>query len=265
MARSESRMGSEIGSGLASLDRAVEVIRRHWGGILSRYALASGPMVWAGWLWIDAVVAQDRRGLGPASLAVTVALVWRWAGLSFVQAWVMRRTGGAAAGPVWPRLWAIVLTRLYANLAIVWGGLVVLPGVWGLYGSGMAGPILIQRRRRAWAAMRELGGLMFASLGVLWRHLSAVSGLFLVVVLNTVVIQWLVVNTVLPSLVGLDTADLRLSMAGAAWWISTFFLLWLGFDLYWAVACVLLLDQLQARRTGSDLSGRLAAMEGASV
>ena len=67
-------------------------------------------------------------------------------------------------------------------------------------------------------------------------------------------------GTVLPSLLGLDAQDLRLTMQGPAWSLSVGYFLFVAFDLLWTVASVFVFYDLRSRRLGADLRLRVQAL-----
>ncbi|MEM9752300.1 MAG: hypothetical protein AAF916_02845 [Planctomycetota bacterium] len=243
------------------LDLAAAYLRRCGGAVLAWYAIAMAPLLVAGWFWIDAASAEDRGAVRGAGLFVVAAMVWRWAWLVPVQATVMRDTGMPVrytAG----RIGAAVLSRLASHILIVWGGLVIFPGFFGFYvGSFVTVALLSAERDTAiGAGVQRTLGLTWTNLGGLLRHTWASLALLLIWALTLLLTVNLSVTLVLPSLMGIDTTDLRLAMTGPAWWLGMGMLGWVVFDIYWQVSAVFTVRQLEAQRSGGDLFARLDAL-----
>ena len=161
-----------------------------------------------------------------------------------VQAGVLRDLGVAVATPPWRRAGTVVLTRAAAAPFIACGGLLVLPAVLGLYLSLLVSPALVASERRAGPALADLGRLIGRNINLLTRHATLLTLLLVIAGASAVSVQVVLINVALPSLMGVDTADLQVSMVNVAWWLSSLLLMLLVFDLYASVAAVFLLEQL---------------------
>ncbi len=251
----------QIRTGRLSLDAAAAYLRARGWAVLAWYLLAIAPLLGASWLWIDTVAAQDRAGLRWASWLVVAAMLWRWAGLTLVQEKVMRDLGQAVLRSSWRRMLVIVLTRLTMHVGMIWGGWLVLPGVFCFYVSGFVAPAMLASEHPGGAVLRHVAELVARSFRLLARHAAMLSILFVVTAICLLCAQGVLVAVILPSLLGVDTTDLWLSMSHVAWWLFSLLLLLLLFDLYWSVGAVFLIEQLMARRTGSDLAARLVQLK----
>ena len=72
--------------------------------------------------------------------------------------------------------------------------------------------------------------------------------------------QTILAQTVLPNLLGIDTADLNVTLDSWAWRLGILYFVFLLLDLFWTVASVLIYYDSQSRRTATDLRTRLAAV-----
>lgn len=246
--------------GVGSLDLASAYLRAAGLGVVARYLVATGPLLLAGWMWIDVVAAEDRQGVAGASTLVVGGLIWRWAGLVWVQAAVMRDIGirtELSAG----RVATAVLGRLASHVMMGWGGVAILPALLGFYFSSFVTVMLLDPKHGTGAALKVTGGLVWNNLGQLWKLATVKFVLFFMGLLSAALVQALLLWTVLPSILGMDTTDLQLAARGVAWWLSLGFLTWAVFDLFWSVASVFEFEQLQARRTGGDLNARLIQLQ----
>lgn len=252
---------AEARSCLPPLDAAVRFARGQAAWLLPMYVLAMGPFAAAVWLAIDAVTAQDRAALALPCLLLVPATLWRWVGLSAMQRRVLAQLRAQPVRPLWPRLGGVLTARLGAHLLVTWGGLLLVLPFWGLFIGGFATPAVLEQDRRATAAVVEVLRWINRSVGYLGRLSAVLCLLAMLLVLAVAGVQLALAFTVLPSLLGIDAADLRLTMASLGWALCSGFLVFMVFDLYWTVAAVLVLDHLRMRRTGSDLAARLATLE----
>lgn len=243
------------------LDLAAASLRRRGAAAAGLYAWSIAPLLAAGWLWIDAASAQDRAGLREASWLVVAAMVWRWTWLVPMQARVMRDAGVEVRCT--PGRWATaVFARLGAHAMLAWGSLLILPGLIGFYAGSFVTVLLLRARPEEAVGSAVLGalGMAWANLVALWKHTIALLALSLVWALTVLLVTLLMVGTLLPSLLGIDTTDVQLAMRGPAWWLSLGILGFVLLDLFWQVAAVFTVLQLDARRHGGDLRGRIATL-----
>ncbi|MEM7624130.1 MAG: hypothetical protein AAF333_00730 [Planctomycetota bacterium] len=206
--------------------------------------------------------AEDRRALPWMSVLVCGAMLWRWAGLAWVQAHVMRDIGMKVRWS-WSRVGAIVASRLIAHIVLIWGSFLVVPGLVAFYFSGYVSVAVLKAERGGVSeAVKSSLVMVWCNVGRLAKSSVGLGVLFLLGLASLVLVQVMLIWTVLPSLLGIDTTDLRLATSGVAWWISLFFLGWITFDLFWTVAGVFEFNELRARRTGGDLTARLRRLSG---
>src|SRR5438105_3934179 len=114
-------------SALAPLDAGLEYLRAHLMRVLPLYLLAMAPLSLCALLIIDSISAGQRTALWLWALPVVPAMVWRWIGQAALQRRVQADLRGQPPLPLWPRLPAILVTRMLANLALLWGSFVVVP------------------------------------------------------------------------------------------------------------------------------------------
>lgn len=199
----------------------------------------------------------DRLGLTPACIAVTAAMLWRWAWLAKVQQVVMTDMGMPSRPLTLGLMGRIVLVRLIAHVGMVWGSLLIVPGLWSFYVSALVSPATLSPDRPVDGALRACLALVARHLGLLARHGMLLSLLMLLALVMMAGMQLFFLQTLLPSLMGMDSADLVITMSHLSWFLFILLVVLLAFDLYWSVGAVLLMQQLEARRTGSDLMARL--------
>lgn len=90
----------------------------------------------------------------------------------------------------------------------------------------------------------------------MWIGVAITMALLLAVV-AVFALHWFLMETVLPSLLGLNVEDLWLTLRGKAWVLCVAYFLFLAFDYFWTVASVMVFYDLQSRQLGSDLRLRL--------
>lgn len=252
--------GQSINAGRASLDASAAYLRHRGQAVIGWYLVAIGPLLLAAWWWIGSVASGDRLSLGPASVAITLAMLWRWAWLVKVHQQVMRDVGMIDRKLNTGLVVQIVLFRLIAHVGMGWGALLILPGVWSFYLSAFITPVMLMTDKPAASALRYTLGLITQHLRLLVRHGCMLTLLALLTLLAMGVSQAFLTSTVLPSLLGVDASDLAITLSSSVWWMFMGLMVMLAFDLYWSVGSVLLLQQLEARQTGADLRARLGAL-----
>lgn len=251
--------GSE--SATAPLDVALEYLRRRLDRVLGLYVIAAAPMTLVMLRVIDAVTAEHRRGIGPACLLLSIATVWRWVWQAAIQRRVQQELRGEPPRPLRPHLLSIIWLRLVSNLLVTWGGLLVLPSIYGLILSGFAAPVVLERGDGPVKALATAMGWVHRNIKRTTRITAVLSVLSLLGLLGIVGLHVMLLGTVLPSLLGIDTATVRLTVSGLAWWMSVGWFAFLVFDLYWTVASVMIFYDLQSTRLGTDLARRLASLD----
>lgn len=245
-------------STLLPLDRAVEYARENLFTLLPIYALSAAPMTLAMYYAIDIVSSQHRSALPLVCLLLVPATLWRWTGLAFLQRRVQSDVRGTPALSVRSRLHWILLLRLYGNFMLTWASIVFVFAPPGLILSGLATPLLLDQPGPVGAIVHQGFKWTRDSAGRLMRMISALSILSLVVLLAVVLLHVIVLEILLPNLTGYESPEQKLTVYSAAWYLSVGYALFLLFDFYWAIASVFIFDDLQSRRTGSDLKRQLA-------
>jgi hypothetical protein len=191
---------------------------------------------------------------------LTVATVWRWAWLGVVQ----RRVGADLRGdpplPLRRRLMPILLARLVSNVAMTWGGILIVPMFYGFFVSGFATPLLLESEEPALPRLLRLLGWLHGWAGRLIHVSVALSVAMILAVVGVIVVQLLLVWVMLGSLLALDTSNLQLTMGSVAWVMCVSYFLFVLFDVYWTVASVILFYDLQSQRLGTDLRLRLRTL-----
>lgn len=248
------------GSAIEPLDAAVELIRARYAQLLPIYIVAVTPLAAGVWLAIDAVTAQDRAALPAVSGILVAALLWRWVWLAVLQRHVQTEVRGEAPAALRRRLAPILVARLIGALSVTWGALLLVLPLFGLLFGALATPAVLEREHRATAELMRLWRWIATAAGRLVRLTLAMGVGVLVVLLGGAAVQFFVAQLVLPSIFGLDTTDLLLTMQSVAWWWAYLFVVFALFDLYWNVAAVLVFYDVQAKRLGSDLRRRLVAL-----
>lgn len=244
------------------LDSALMYLRCHGGRVLPLYLVSMAPHAAAMLMMVDALAIGSRAGVGEVSVLLTLATIWRWAGLAVAQRRVQMDIRGEAPLSVWRKLPAIVMTRLFSSVGTFWGGLIVVPAFYGVLLSAMATPALLAGEQSSWAALRQLGGWISRSSNRMLRMLTAVSVLGMLLLFSLLFIQALLVHTALPSLLGRSNTEVALTVGSWSWVICLFYGLFLLMDFYWMVAGVFLFYDLQVSRLGTDLRARLRRLEG---
>lgn len=245
------------GSCLHPLDAAAEYLRERGPRVVPLYVVAMAPFSAAMLYVIDVVTSQFRSALPFACLLLSLATLWRWGWLAAAQRRVQEDLRGDPPLPLWGRLAKIVLAKLALSVVVLWGSLMVLPAFYGFFVSGVAVPVLLESAGPATRQLTRALSWVHDGAGRLSRVALALSLAVLLTALATLVLQLFLVHTVLPSLLGLEVADLRLTVWSAAWLLCLGYFLFVAFDLYWAVASVMVYYDLQSRRLGSDLRLRL--------
>lgn len=250
-------------SSIACLDVALVYLRRELGRLAPLYLIAVLPLAAVMLMAIDAISTQRRSLAVVLAAALTLATVWRWIFLAVIQRRVQADLRGQHPLPVRRRLGAIVLGRLIANTAMTWGSVLIVPGLWGFFASAFVSPAVLEgegsvRKRLAQA-------ITLGSSNRLMRILVALTIGFLLLLLSVIALNIMLVNDVLGSAMGIDTADLTITFQSLSWSITVMMLMFLLFDFYWTVASVFVFYDQQSRPLGTDLRLRLAAFREASA
>lgn len=253
-------MGGQRGSVLGPLDGALEYLRRRGGRLLPLYLWANAPLAAAVLVMIDTVTAQHRSALPDAAWMLTGAMVWRWVWQGLVQKRVQEDLRGQPVLPLRRRALSLLMTRLICFVLITWGSFLVVPAFYALFASSFAAPILLESPGRPAPLIARTVRWTHAAVGRLSRLIVVLGVLTLLLYLMVLGTQILLLGTFVPGILGIDTTDAQLTFGGYAASLIFLFIMFLLLDFYWTAASVLLFYDLQARRLGSDLRQRMAAL-----
>jgi hypothetical protein len=222
------------------------------------YVLAMMPhalvMVWL----IDAITGERRSLIATYSLYLVACTFWRWVGLARMQYEVQRDVADSAQGTFWRRLPQVMLIRLFSHIGVTWGGLLAgLPAFYGLYAGSFAAPLLFETNEPLGARLRQMFGWIRHSSKRLFRMTLAMAILIAIVTVGLFVSQFILTQTILPSLLGLDTVELNITFASWSWRLRLLYFIFLVFDAFWTVAAVFVYYDSQSRRMATDLRARL--------
>ena len=248
-------------SALVPLDMAAEYLRIHPWRVLPLYVVAMGPFSAAMLLAIGVVSSQHRSAVPETCVWLTAATIWRWGWIAVVQRRVQHDLKGEPPGAVVGRLLPILLVRLVSNFAILWGGVLLIPAFYGLFLWGLAAPMLLEDDRPAWARTKATVTWIRQATGRLTRVCLSLLGLGLLLLVSVVAVQLFVVHVLLPSFLGLESADAVLTVQSRSWFLCLCYFVFVVLDLYWIVLSVMLFYDLQARRLGTDLFVRLRRLQ----
>ena len=241
------------------LDAALDYSRARIERVLPMYVLAMAPHAAFAILLIDEIAAGRRSRLVMLSVGLLVATLWRWVWLARLQYNILIDLRETEARPFWARLPAILWTRAGTNFAISWGSLLFgVPAFYGLFLGGFAAPLLIESDTPTPQRLREGLSWIHHAGRRLFRVTLVMTVLWMVAMLATFVSQLVLTQTVLPTLLGIDTADLAITLGSWAWGLRVCYGVCLALDAFWTVACVFLYFDSQSRRTAPDLRARLA-------
>jgi hypothetical protein len=241
-------------------DLAAEYLHTRWLHILPAYVVAMAPFSLAMVLLFDVITSQHAAVLGPACALLTATTVWRWAGLIFVQRRIQADLRGADLLPLRGRVLPILLLRLASNFALCWGSFLVVPAYYGLFISGFAVPMMLERGASAWTQLAHTLSWTSRSSRRLGRVLAGLAVLGFLAALSLAAVLIFVVHVAVPGVLGLDTTDLALTLGSWPGLLCAGYALFLLADVFWTVISVMLYYDLQSRRLGSDLRLRLNAL-----
>lgn len=240
------------------LDLAIEYIRARIDRVLPTYVLAMAPhAVIAVWL-IDAITGERRSRIATYSLYLVVCTFWRWMWLARLQYDVQRDLRGVAIANFWRRLPQVLVVRLISHFAITWGSLLAgVPAFYGFYTGSFAAPLLFENVGPTGAALKRLLSWIQYSGKRLLRVLLAITVIACIVTVAVFVSQAILSQTIVPSLLGLNTVDLDLTLNSWSWRLRMLYFIFLAFDAFWSVAAVFVYYDSQSRRMATDLRARL--------
>lgn len=239
------------------LDAAAEYIRARFDRVFAIYALAMFPHAIVALMLTQAIANEHRSRFPLICLLLTLATVWRWVGLAWLQYDVQSQLHELRRPPFWRRVPSILLLRLYGNLAMGWGGFLILPGFYGLYVSSFAGPLLLENHEPLAVRLRKVNKWIMHSASRLAYALMMLTFAMLVLALGIFVLQMFLLGQIFPSVLGINASDAALTMSSWAWRLGLFYLIFLLFDMFWQVASVFLYYDSQSRRMATDLRARL--------
>jgi hypothetical protein len=244
------------GSCLMPLDAAAEYWRSRADRLLPMYVLAMAPHAVFSGLLITAITAEQRSLAGEYCVYLAIATVWR-----FLQRRVQEDLRAQSQPVFWSKLPQILLLRLYGNIGINWGILLAgVPAFYGLFLGSFAAPLLLESDEPAAARLRQAMSWIHHSGKRLFRITVAMVVFTLLLLVALFVSQYILAGTILPTLLGMNTADLNLTLGGWAWRLSLCYFVFLIVDAFWSVASVLVYYDSQSRRTGTDLQARLTVL-----
>lgn len=245
----------------APLDAAVEYLRSRLDRVLPIYAVAMAPHAIVMILLIDVIVAEERSAAAFYCMLLAIAMIWRWAWLAVVQRNVQIDLQAPANQRFFRRLGPILLVRLIGNTAISWGSLLAMvPAFYGMFIGSFAAPLLLESDDPIMVRLRNALSWIQHSGRRLFRVLLAMTALAILLVVASFVTQTVLAQTILPSLLGVDSADLNVTLNGWAWRLRIFYFIFLLLDLFWTVASVFLYYDSQSRRMATDLRAQLQAI-----
>jgi hypothetical protein len=246
------------GACTAPLDAAVEYIRMRIGRVLPLYVVAMLPFSIVMVLLIDAINSEQRSFAAECCVYLVAATVWRWIWLARLQQQVQEDLQARRGAGFWSRIGQILLLRLLGNGAITWGGFLAgVPAFYGLFVGSFATPLLLENTDPTFTRLKHVLSWIHHSawrLGKIGFAITVVAALLTVAIL---VNQYILGQVILPTILGMDTADLNLTIQGWAWRLSVFYFVFLLIDAFWTVAAVILYYDSQSRRMATDLSIRL--------
>ena len=248
-------------SALAPMDEAIQYLRDRPWRVLGPYLLGMTLYSVAVLAVIDVIASQHRAAIPEMAAMLTVATAWRWVWVAVAQRRVQEDLLNEPPPALWRRLPRLLWVRLWANFALVWGGLVVIPAYYGLFLSGFATPMVLEQETHTWPQIKNTLSVIHKASGRLTRVTSAMTVTLLLLAVSVFALQVFMVHTVLPSLLGLDSADLALTMSSWSWFLCMCYFLFVAVDLYWSVLAVVLFNTIKSRRLGTDLRARLRDLE----
>jgi hypothetical protein len=138
--------------------------------------------------------------------------------------------------------------------------MLIIPGFYGLFLGSFAGPLLLDNDEPSLERVRLAIGWIHHFSKRLLRILLVMFVVSVVMLLAIMVAQEVFLHVLLPSLLGMDTADMSLTLESWAWRLSTYYFIFLVLDAFWTVAAVFIYYDSQSRRTATDLQARLTAL-----
>jgi hypothetical protein len=205
-------------------------------------------------------VMERRSLLTEDCLLLVGATIWRWIWLARLQ-YNMQNDLGVITNPgkhrFRRRLPAILQIRLLSHVMIVWGGLLIIPAFYGLLIGSFAAPLLLESDDPASTRIRAAFSWIRHSGKRLTRITFAMTALTLLLIFAAFVVQYSLSQSILPSFLNIETADLNLTLSSWSWRLTMLYLLMLVLDAFWTVASVMIYYDSQSRRLATDLRFRV--------
>lgn len=244
------------------LDAAVEYLRLRIGNIFPIYVLSMIPHAVATALLIDALIAEQRSRIGRYCLYLTAATIWRWIGLTWIQRQTQRDLQLRPGRSFFRQLTPILLLRLYSSAAINWGifGLGV-PSFYGLFVSAFAAPLMLDDSTPSHGRIKNCLLQIRRSSRRLLRVTLALTVMTIWLVVVLLVLQYFVLEFVLPHFFDIQLTEITVTMNSWAWRLGIFYFAFLILNMFWTVAGVILYYDSQSRQMGTDLYARLALLK----
>jgi hypothetical protein len=242
----------------APLDAAVEYIRLRFDRILPVYVLAMAPHAVVTVLLIDAIIAERRSVVAQYCGYLVLVTVWRWVWLARLQYGVDEDLQERRRTPFWSRIMPILLIRLWSNFALTWGSLLAgVPAFYGLFAGSFAAPLMLNNSESVFPQLQLALSWIQHSGRRLLRVVLAMFAIAILLIVAAFVSQAILSDTILPSLLGVDTAELGVTLNSWAWRLRVIYFLFLLLDVFWTVSSVILFYDSQSRRLATDLRARL--------
>lgn len=248
-------------SAVSPIDAALEYIREGWRSVLPLYVLAMGPFSAAMLFTIGVAASRNRSALPAGCLLLTLAVLWKWGFVAVLQRGVQEHLKGEPPLELRGRLFKILLLKLVSGCAMLWASVIVIPALFAFFVSGFATPMLLEEDGPVVPPAVKSIKWINKSIRRLLNTLAVFFALFLIATISIFALQMFLTGPVLAGILGIDSVDLELTLAGRAWIMSVFYFLYAGFDLVWEIAAVFVFYDLRAGRLGTDLSAALKALE----
>ncbi|MDH5638737.1 MAG: hypothetical protein OEZ04_09615 [Nitrospinota bacterium] len=243
------------------LDTALEYIRGKWYETLPLYIVGAAPMSAAVYLLLDILSVQRFSALGEVCFFLALATLWKWVFACFVQRRVHEDITGKPGPGLSKRISGMLYIKLAASMAMMWGGLLVLPGLYGLIATGLAAPALLDRKDSPLEVLEWVIDWVGKSMWQAAKIASALSVGYLMTYFSLLVLQGFFGQMVLPSFFGFDPAESWLTFTSFTWQMTMAYVVFLVMDYFWLVASVMLHFDIQSKKTGADLWHRLRELE----
>ena len=249
------------GSVTTPLDAAADYWRAGVATLLPMYVLAMLPHAILSGLLIGTITSGQRTLAAQYCIYLTLATLWRWTWIAKLQQIVQQDLRSQAVAVFWRRVPSILLVRLLACVGLTWGiVLACVPAYYGLFVGSFAAPLLLESDDASLRRVRLSIRWIHHSGKRLFRILLSMICIIGLLIVATFASQFVLARTVLPTLLGIDTTELNLTLDSWAWRLSLFYFVYLLVDGFWSVAAVMVYYDSQSRRTATDLQARLKVL-----